>query len=325
MALCETDATFPRVDVDRAALLTADAPSSRAQLDCNVAFARASSSSSASEAAPVGSARKRVLVTAFGRFAGHPQNASASIACALFDRSATFAPLPSSDAPDDPVAHLQTIAGVVELPRAGAIDLHVLVLPVMWDLAALLALTTAARVRPDAILMNGVGAAEQPVGIEAEASNRAALRDDASGRVRPRGETGPVRILEDVDEHRRALPLDTERVLAAARARWSLHAETTESGRRFDAVARGVEVLHGRDANVYLCNQIAYLVDRALAFPHRALRLLRGSEHDGVDVVVPAALRDVPRGFVHWPSTLVGAHVAAGADLLRAMLDAMLA
>jgi hypothetical protein len=320
------------VDVDRAVLLTTDAPRSRGQLEREVDFARASIppsdrpslSSSSSE-------RTRVLVTAFGRFEGHATNASASIACDLLGARATFAPAHEGDAPDDPVHHVQTIRGVVALPRAGEIDLHVMVLPVMWDLAPLLALFAAAHVRPHAIVMNGVGAAEQAIGIEAEASNRASLRDDA-GRLRPRGDEGPVRILADVDEHRRTLPFDAVAVRNAARIAWSRHASTMERGRRFDAVARDVEVMPGRDENAYLCNQLAYLVDRALAFPTRTLRLLRTTDDRGVDrridrgidVSLPPSLRDIPRAFVHWPSTLVGAHVSAGADLLRAMLDAML-
>ena len=46
-----------------------------------------------------------------------------------------------------------------------------------------------------------------------------------------------MRILPDVEEHRRALPLDVERVSQAGRAAWLHHAATTENGRRLDAIA----------------------------------------------------------------------------------------
>jgi hypothetical protein len=267
-------------------------------------------------------------VTAFGRFAGHPVNASANIACALLGKAATFPPPPGDDTPDDPATHVQQLSGTIDLPRAGAIDLHVLVLPVMWDLAAMLALFAAARVRPDAMLMNGVAGPRCAIGIESTASNLAAVRDDASGRLRPRvdaGGGGPVPILPHVDERRRALTIDAARVRRAALAAHATHAATVERGQRLDAIAPTVEVLSGRDENVYLCNQIAYLVERALAHPERTLRLLRDERDVGVDVAMDPPLARIPRGFVHWPSTLVGAHVAAGAHLLRAMLDAMLA
>ena len=328
MALCHSDASFPRVEIDRAALLGSDAPASRAQLEHNAAFARASSPPAGVRAS---SSRPRVLVTAFGRFAGHPINASAGIACALLEKAPKFAPAASDDAPDDPATHVQEMAGTIELPRAGAVDLHVVVLPVMWDLAPMLALFAAARVRPDAILMNGVAAKQCVVGIESHASNLAAVRDDATGRIRPRvepGAGGPVPILPDVDERRRALSMDTAHVRRAALEAHAMHAATMEGGRRFDAVAPTVEVLSGRDDNVYLCNQVAYLVDRALAHPERTLRLLRTDRNRGdrgIDVAMDPSMARIPRGFVHWPSTLVGTHLGAGAHLLRAMLDAMLA
>jgi len=274
--------------------------------------------------------RRRALVTAFGRFGEHATNASATIARALLGETATFAPRATTSEPDDPAAHVSTMEGVIDLPTLRSVEIHVVVLPSMWDLAPLLAVRSIEALRPDVVLMNGIGATAQAIAVEAAANNRAALRDDASARIRPRGDGAATKILPQVDDPPRALSLDVERILGRARSVWSRHASTTEGGLRFDAVAPSVELAPAREENAYLCNQLAYLVDRALAFPDRALRLLRGVEHDvGIDLAMGAAtdakLSRIPRGFVHWPSALVGAHVEACVEVLRAMLDAQLA
>src|SRR5207302_813995 len=161
----------------RAALLTSDAPPARAQLDRMIAFAREFKPFSSPR-----SGRPRALVTAFGRFGEHATNASATLACALLDGTATFAPHASAIEPDDPRAHVVTIYGVIDLPSVGAVEIHVVVLPSMWDLAPFIALRAIDALRPDLVVMNGIGARVQPVAIESAASNRAALRDDASAR-----------------------------------------------------------------------------------------------------------------------------------------------
>jgi len=171
-------------------------------------------------------------------------------------------------------------------------------LPVFWDLASVIALREIDAFAPDVVLMNGIGRDDQPIVLEASASNRASPREDASLRVFGSG-------------HEIVLGGDPVRRVSCAAQRV--------------AAAAGIEVAEARAANVYLCNQLTYLVDHVMAHPDRTLRLLRAAEDDaGVDVAT-RDLRATPRMFVHWPANLGGGRLDAGLDVVRSLLDAQLA
>ncbi|MEO7094260.1 MAG: hypothetical protein ABI175_13475, partial [Polyangiales bacterium] len=86
--------------------------------------------------------RKRVLVSGFGRFPQHGINATATLVCRL---AGVEPPRPASvggdaDAVDDPAAHVLVADFTMTLPRAGLVDARAVVLPVFWDVAAIIAL-----------------------------------------------------------------------------------------------------------------------------------------------------------------------------------------
>jgi hypothetical protein len=55
----------------------------------------------------------------------------------------------------------------------------------------------------------------------------------------------------------------------------------------------------------------------------KASPAVRGAVNE-VKVTLKTDLRAVPRVFVHWPSEMATKHHAAGADVMRAILDAQL-
>ena len=278
--------------VDRTAVLAAEA----GQHAANVAFARAYVGRSFVAGVP----RKRALISAFGRFPQHETNATATLVCRLAGVEPPCAPMLSAELDvDDPAAHVLVADFTLQLPHAGPIDARALVLPVFWDVASIVALREIDAFCPDVVMMNGIGRDEQPIALERCALNRASARDDASLRVR--GSGGEIVV---GGPPVRPLSCAAEEVVAAA----------------------AIELAEAREDNVYLCNQLAYLVDHAMAHPGGALRLLRSSSDDpGVEVATEHDFSRIPRMFVHWPASLAGARLAAAGDVVRRALDAQLA
>jgi len=276
----------PRVG-DRTAALAAEPT----QHDANVSFARAYVGRPATRTA----GRKRVLVSGFGRFPSHDSNATATLVARLAGLEAPRAP--TSGPVDDPAAHVLVADFALRLPRAGVVDARVVVLPVFWDVAPLIALREIDAFRPDVVMMNGIGRDDQPIVLERSALNRAAARDDATLRVRGSG---------------------AEIVVGGARVR-SLSCAAADV-----VAAAGMELGEAREDNAYLCNQLAYVVEHAMASPERVLRVLRRSpEDEGVELAI-GDLRATPRMFVHWPAALSEAGLDAAAGVIRRALDAQL-
>jgi pyrrolidone-carboxylate peptidase len=273
--------------VDRAGVLSAEAR----QHAANVAFARRYTGRPSSRDA----ARKRVFLSGFGRFPGHDTNATATLVCRLAGVEPPRAI--GGDDFDDPAAHVLVADFSMTLPHAGVVDARVVVLPVFWDVAPIVALREIDAFRPDVVMMNGIGRDEQPIVLEQAALNRAAARDDASLRVR-----GSGREIIVGGPRARRLSCSAEHVVQVA----------------------GIELGEAREDNAYLCNQLAYVVEHAMASPEGALRLLhRTPDDEGVELVT-GDLRATPRMFVHWPAALSGSRLDSAGDVVRRALDAQL-
>ena len=313
--------------IERAPLLDLATPFARAQLAASRALLKAPFARALPARDAHALALPRVLLTAFHRFAGVAHNATASMLRALVP-TLELAEVGEAkvDSIDPPGAQHAFADARVAIGDRNVL-VRAVVLPVHWDLAAGLALRHVDAFAPELVLMSGVAAAEGPLRIERGASNRAALRLDASGHVRPRSRTMDAGTsLESLDEGARTtLSLDVDGALQTALRAIAKHGATEAGGVRFDAVVRGAAVGDVRDDNAYLCNQLAFVVDHAMRAGGTSLRLLRSDDApDGVPVALPGDHRAVPRGFLHWPSALSGAHITAGAEVLRAIVAACL-
>lgn len=282
-----------------------DEPLARAQLDAYRAFEPrfAAAVRDACAGAPPRPGRPRVLLTAFGPFAEHTTNATTDIVRAI--APAFGAPLgqalraaaapPGASRVDDP-AH-RTAFAVTTLPDGG-VDALALVLPVAWGLSTSLVAHAAEAFRPDAIIMNGIAGPRQPLWIELGATNGAEPAVDGSRNLSLAGDRRvPVdngRAPEETLPCRFAFT----RAKRAAEATLAALGRVCEAGERFDDVVTGVRFTPPRASNAYVCNALTY------------------------GVACHLAARATPFVFLHWPSSLRGAHVAAAASLLRGVVDA---
>lgn len=310
-------------------IVDTSSPAARAQYDANVAFAL--------EYRALGVARPgraRVLVTGFGRFLDTATNATGKVVSALIPAARyPDTARPSRGEVDPPGPQTSVAQGTLTLPRAGEVDVCAMVLPVYWDLAALLVLREIEAFAPDVVLMNGIAGAEQDLWIELGAVNRAAAQRDGSDLLEPAAGDGALApIVPDAgdDDTLRGMFLSWASVRDAARAELAARAGVTAGGRRLGDVLTGVRLAgFPRDGNTYLCNNLSYAVNYAMAHPGRALTLLSASDPvpGAVNAVTARLARDaraVPRAFMHWPSRLAGAHIDAAAGIVRAALDAQL-
>ena len=89
-----------------------------------------------------------------------------------------------------------------------------------------------------------------------------------------------------------------------------------------------------RNSNTYLCNNVTYTVGYLMDHHDEEVVLMEASHvrenEDGtpVDTGLPLTLgvdmSEVPRMFMHWSSNIEGEHVALGAEMMRAAIDAQL-
>lgn len=294
----------------------------------NVAFAEGYTSVCA--APEQGSTRPRVLVTGFGRFMTNRANATGEMVSELL-AELTY-PLTDPPAPgevDDPAPQTRVAQGLVTLDGVGQVDVCAMVLPVFWDLSAVLVLAELAAFRPDVVVLNGIAGTRQPLWLELGARNEATASPDGSNVLAPE-EGSPLLATAAEADFGLANLLSWEPVrLAAERALGEL-ADTPEEGEPFGDVLQGVRFAgYPRASNTYLCNNTTYVVGYAMDHPGQVLTLLepshpRPGDPPGVRVELPAGFEATPRVFVHWPSRLDGAHRSAGVAVLRAMLDAQL-
>jgi hypothetical protein len=206
-----------------------------------------------------------------------------------------------------------------------------MILPVFWDLAAILVLKESEVFRPDFVLMNGIAGDRQPLWLELGSVNEAVSLPDGSGTLAPI-EPG-AKLLSEVPEEERArgLLLSWSEVRVAVEGTLAARAgEVSPTGVPFGDVARGARfATFPRSSNTYLCNNTTYAVNYVFDHPGRTFRLLEPSDPrpggpTGVDVSLATDLTRAPRVFVHWPKEIGAGHVERGADVMRSLVAAQL-
>lgn len=308
-------------------------PAARRQYDANVAFATSYKAQCAAPRTPTG--RPRVLLTGFGRFMSVSDNATGRIVSTVVP-SAKY-PLttpPAAGEVDPPAPQLSVALSTITLPGAGPVDVCAMILPVYWDLAAILIAKEMDAFAPTFVMMNGVAGERQPLWIELGATNRAAPLDDGSNQLRPAvsGNDAYAKIVDTAshDEDARPNLLSWQAVHAAAEAAVAKHGDDMDQETRLGDLLQGAKLAgFPRNSNTYLCNNTTYVTGYLMSHPGKVVRLLKASPAirnavNDVKIDMKTDLRTVPRVFVHWPSEMATKHHAAGAEIMKAILDAQL-
>jgi hypothetical protein len=210
-----------------------------------------------------------------------------------------------------------------------------MVLPVYWDLAPYLLAEEMRAFQPELVLMNGIAGFRQDTWVELGAVNRAKRLTDGSGISRPHDYGGP--LVPDAEESESARPnlASWAAIKDALETTRDTHQEVLRGGTRFGDVVQGA-LLAGfpRLSNTYLCNNVTYTVGYLMDHHDEEVMLMEAShvrDDDGgspVDTGLPVTLgvdmSEVPRLFMHWSSNIEGDHIALGADMMRAAIDAQL-
>jgi pyrrolidone-carboxylate peptidase len=331
------DIEEPIAESDNEVKVDTRSPQARRQYDANVAFASSYAPRCTRTLQPLagGAAPPRVLVTGFGRFMRIENNATGRIVAALVPD----APYPETHAPpagevDDPAPQLSVGTTRIDVPGVGPVDVCGMVLPVYWDLAAILIAREIEAFQPTFVMMNGVAGPRQPIWIELGATNRAAQLDDGSNQLRPAVLEGEpyAKIIENAssEDDARGNLLTWAAVEDAARASILAHADDVDQGVPFASLLPDAKLAgFPRSSNTYLCNNVTYVTSWLMSHPGREVRLLRASPPlrgrvNEVRVRMQTDHRAVPRVFVHWPSALDDKHHAAAADVMKAMIGAQL-
>jgi hypothetical protein len=223
----------------------------------------------------------------------------------------------------------------IDFPGIGEVDVCGMVLPVYWDLAAILIAKEVEAFAPSFVMMNGVAGARQPIWVELGSTNRAAPLDDGSNQLRPAVGSGEpfARIIDNASrsEDAQGNLLSWRTVEIAAREAILAHADDDELGQRFGDLLPDVKLAgFPRASNTYLCNNVTFVTGWLMGHPNREVRLLRASPAirgrvNDVRVKLAPDHRNTPRVFVHWPSELAHVHHAAGAAVMQAIIGAQLA
>src|SRR5690606_13806656 len=93
--------------------------------------------------------RPRVLVTGFGRFGDHRRNASGAIVTRWLEEPEPVSEPPRPGCVDDPAPQLAVAQGTLTLAGVGEVAICAMVLPVVWDLAAVVVLREVEAFAPD--------------------------------------------------------------------------------------------------------------------------------------------------------------------------------
>jgi hypothetical protein len=330
LAACALDGTEATADEDDAVTVDTSTPLARAQYDANVAFAQGY----VARCKPQNNGHKRAIVTGFGRFLYVSENATGRVVSTLVPAAKYPATKPPASTEVDPPGPQTSVAvGTVHLPH-GDVDVCAMILPVYWDLAAILVAKEVDAFGPDMVLMNGVADTTQDLWIELGSINRAMHEVDGSDRLVPIATGGrktiPLVPTATSSDLLRGQLMSWRPVEDAARAAVTAHGADVDEGRRFDEVLTGAKLAgFPRAGNTYLCNNVTYLVNYLMGYSGQSVTLLKASVADpkkpnGVRVRIARDVRKVPRTFLHWPSSLSGKHLADGAAVLGAVIDAQL-
>lgn len=276
--------------------------------------------------------RPRVLVSGYGRFMSNRTNATGQIVSRLVPAAAyPHTDPPAPGAVDAPGPQTSVAVGTLDLPRSGQVDVCAMILPVYWDLAAILVLKEIQAFGPDLVLMTGIAGATQPIWLELGSVNRAMGARDGSDLLAP-VEGSPLIPQASKADLLRGLRMSWKGVKAAAEG--AIEAEgavVDEQGVSFASTLTGAKFAgFPRSGNTYLCNNVAYTVNYLMGYPNRAVRLMKASKPragspNGISLKLTHDHRATPRDFIHWPSSLDGANLDAAARVLSAIIDAQLA
>jgi pyrrolidone-carboxylate peptidase len=275
--------------------------------------------------------RPRVLITGFGRFLSNRNNATGRMVSHILEELEYPETEPPASGEIDPPAQQTSVAlGVVSLPQSGEVDVCAMVLPVFWDLSAVLVLKELEAFQPDFVLMNGIAGYRQPIWLELGAVNKAKALDDGSGILSP-VETGAALVPSaSVEDYARPQLLSWQSVREAADRAIEEHGDDTRDGTPLSDVLHGARFAgYPRRSNTYLCNNVTYTVGYVMDHPGESIRLMEASHprEEGaafLDIRMGKEHNATPRLFVHWPSDLKDDHVASGAAVMLAMVDAQL-
>jgi len=211
------------------------------------------------------------------------------------------------------------------------VDVCGLVLPVFWDLAAILVLREAEIFQPDLVLMNGIAGSRQPLWLELGSVNEAVALPDGSDLLQPIEAGAPLLDEAPATERARGLLLSWQEVRAAGEARiTALGTEPDDAGTPFGDVVQGVLFAgYPRASNTYLCNNTTYVVGYVLDHAGETVRLLEPSAPrpggpTGIDLTFGPDLSAVPREFAHWPKELRDTHLTRGAQVMSSLIAAQL-
>jgi len=275
--------------------------------------------------------RPRVLVTGFGRFKTNALNATGLVVSELLDGlDYPMTEPPPSGQVDPPGPQTAVAHGVIELDDIGEVDLCAMVLPVYWDLAAVLVLAEIEAFAPDFVLMNGIAGARQELWLELGAVNRAKATEDGSSILEPLVEGAP--LLPDLGEEQylRGNLASWQRLQTAASDAIADLADTAAADLVLSDVIRGVDLAgYPRASNTYLCNNTTYTVGYLMDHPGEKAKLMQASHpREGFATHIEVSLQrdasQVPRLFMHWPGDLTGEHLSASASVMRSVLAAQL-
>ena len=330
---CAANVDDPQGDVgssEDSVKVDTSSPLGRAQYDANLAFAKGYKP----RCAPRTAGRPRVIVTGFGRFMSITNNATGRMVSSLSGVAYPETTPPGEGQVDPPAPQLAVTTTTLDLPHAGKVDVCAMILPVYWDLAAVLIAKEVDAFGPSFVLMNGVAGDRQPTWIELGSVNRAAPLDDGSNQLRPvvgkNQSYAPIVPGASKADGARGLLLSWDHVRTAAAAAIQTHAADMEGDERFDAFVPGVELAgFPRESNTYLCNNVTYVTNYLMSYPGKSVSLMQASVKkagaaNDLSVTIKRDVKDVPRVFMHWSSALAGAHVTAGADVMRNVIDAQL-
>lgn len=307
-------------------IVKTETPEEWAQFTADVKFAK----SYVARCKPQGKNR-RVLVTGFGRFMSNTTNASGQVVSTLvpgLEYPLTEPPLAGQV--DEPAPQTAVSLGTLHLPHGGDVDVCGMVLPVSWDLSAILAAKEIESFQPELVLMNGIAGDTQPIWLELGSVNRAMSAVDGSGTLEASVEGGPLIKSAPSSETLKGLRLSWKSVRAAAEATIEKRAGDVDGDRAFKDVLSGA-AFGGfpRQSNTYLCNNLSYVVNYLMDHKGVGVKLLTPSQKKagaptGVIVRLTHDMSKVPRVFVHWPSSLSGSHLDSAADVMASIIDAQL-
>lgn len=266
--------------------LDLSSPVARAQDEATRAFAEVFQGTSAP---PDLEGLPQVLVTGFGRFLEHPENATGRLVSQLVPSARYPTTLRGAlSAVDLPSPQFSMGWTEAVCPSGRRVALCGMIFPVQWGLPPALLEKQLAVMDAELVLMNGIASSEQPLWIELGATNFAVARVDGSGISCP---TADQALCEDGPATASCFGA-FHAMLRAARDVLAASATRTLRAAHFQTFAR--------PENRYLCNELTYA----------ACRMLEAKR--------------TSRVFLHWPSALSGADIEAAMRVVFAIIDAEL-